>query len=151
MFPLFLLDHHMTARELGFWNGVIAMGFSICGSSLGGLLLAQFRQPSSTPSFGLSLGYISLSFHQFCSAAIFCSKVCQWYNFVGLCKCAKCHHSHILHILSNHSAYQNLKKYSKSIKPSLNVLFCLTETTFHKLEPSHFGHYFLKLTFRTDL
>nr|XP_057927263.1 major facilitator superfamily domain-containing protein 3 isoform X2 [Doryrhamphus excisus] len=42
MFPLFLLDHHMTARELGFWNGVIAMGFSICGSSLGGLLLAQF-------------------------------------------------------------------------------------------------------------
>ncbi|KAM3611228.1 uncharacterized protein V6R79_015273 [Siganus canaliculatus] len=43
MFPLFLLDHHMTARELGFWNGVIAMGFSICGSSLGGLLLAHFR------------------------------------------------------------------------------------------------------------
>ncbi|KAK7933884.1 hypothetical protein WMY93_004780 [Mugilogobius chulae] len=42
MFPLFLLDHHMTARELGFWNGIIAMGFSICGSSLGGLLLAQF-------------------------------------------------------------------------------------------------------------
>lgn len=42
MFPLFLLDHHMTARELGFWNGVVAMGFSIMGSSLGGLLLAQF-------------------------------------------------------------------------------------------------------------
>ncbi|CAL1616273.1 unnamed protein product [Knipowitschia caucasica] len=42
MFPLFLLDHHMSARELGFWNGIIAMGFSICGSSLGGLLLAQF-------------------------------------------------------------------------------------------------------------
>ncbi|CAB1319482.1 unnamed protein product [Coregonus sp. 'balchen'] len=42
MFPLFLLDHHMTARELGFWNGVIAMGFSICGSSLGGVLLSQF-------------------------------------------------------------------------------------------------------------
>lgn len=41
MFPLFLLDHHMTARELGFWNGVIAMAFSICGSSLGGMLLAQ--------------------------------------------------------------------------------------------------------------
>ncbi|KAK0148371.1 Major facilitator superfamily domain-containing protein 3 [Merluccius polli] len=41
MFPLFLLDHHMTARELGFWNGVIAMAFSICGSSLGGVLLAQ--------------------------------------------------------------------------------------------------------------
>ena len=43
MFPLFLLDHHMTARELGFWNGVVAMGFSILGSSLGGLLLAQCR------------------------------------------------------------------------------------------------------------
>ncbi|XP_077456956.1 major facilitator superfamily domain-containing protein 3 [Stigmatopora argus] len=42
MFPLFLLDHHMSARELGFWNGIIAMGFSICGSSLGGFLLAQF-------------------------------------------------------------------------------------------------------------
>ncbi|TWW61341.1 Major facilitator superfamily domain-containing protein 3 [Takifugu flavidus] len=42
MFPLFLLDHHMTARELGFWNGVIAMGFSIGGSSLGGLLLTRF-------------------------------------------------------------------------------------------------------------
>ncbi|KAJ3603568.1 hypothetical protein NHX12_028313 [Muraenolepis orangiensis] len=41
MFPLFLLDHHMTARELGFWNGVIAMAFSICGSSLGGVLLGQ--------------------------------------------------------------------------------------------------------------
>lgn len=55
MFPLFLLDHHMTARELGFWNGVIAMGFSICGSSLGGLLLAQFRYTSAKSSFWLSL------------------------------------------------------------------------------------------------
>ncbi|CAG06888.1 unnamed protein product [Tetraodon nigroviridis] len=43
MFPLFLLDHHMTARELSFWNGVVAMGFSIGGSSLGGLLLTRFR------------------------------------------------------------------------------------------------------------
>ncbi|KAF5888805.1 major facilitator superfamily domain-containing protein 3-like isoform X1, partial [Clarias magur] len=42
MFPLFLLDHHMTARELGLWNGVIAMGFSICGSSLGGFLLSKY-------------------------------------------------------------------------------------------------------------
>ncbi|XP_067084486.1 major facilitator superfamily domain-containing protein 3 [Osmerus mordax] len=46
MFPLFLLDHHMTARELGFWNGVVAMGFSILGSSLGGLLLAQYSTGS---------------------------------------------------------------------------------------------------------
>ncbi|KAG5281149.1 hypothetical protein AALO_G00067960 [Alosa alosa] len=41
MFPLFLLDHHMTSRELGFWNGIIAMGFSIAGSSIAGLLLSQ--------------------------------------------------------------------------------------------------------------
>lgn len=43
MFPLFLLDHHMTARELGVWNGVVAMAFSICGSSIGGFLLSQYR------------------------------------------------------------------------------------------------------------
>ncbi|KAF4113403.1 major facilitator superfamily domain-containing protein 3 isoform X1 [Onychostoma macrolepis] len=42
MFPLFLLDHHMTARELGVWNGVVAMAFSICGSSVGGFLLSQY-------------------------------------------------------------------------------------------------------------
>ncbi|XP_062874272.1 major facilitator superfamily domain-containing protein 3 [Trichomycterus rosablanca] len=42
MFPLFLLDHHMTARELGLWNGVVAMAFSICGSSLGGFLLSKY-------------------------------------------------------------------------------------------------------------
>ncbi|KAI7813576.1 major facilitator superfamily domain-containing protein 3 [Triplophysa rosa] len=42
MFPLFLLDHHMTARELGVWNGVVAMAFSICGSSIGGFLLSQY-------------------------------------------------------------------------------------------------------------
>ncbi|XP_067263765.1 major facilitator superfamily domain-containing protein 3 isoform X2 [Chanodichthys erythropterus] len=42
MFPLFLLDHHMTARELGLWNGVVAMAFSICGSSIGGFLLSQY-------------------------------------------------------------------------------------------------------------
>uniref|UniRef100_A0A671KNQ1 Major facilitator superfamily domain-containing protein 3 n=1 Tax=Sinocyclocheilus anshuiensis TaxID=1608454 RepID=A0A671KNQ1_9TELE len=41
MFPLFLLDHHMTARELGVWNGVVAMAFSICGSSIGGFLLSH--------------------------------------------------------------------------------------------------------------
>ncbi|XP_064152913.1 major facilitator superfamily domain-containing protein 3 isoform X1 [Anguilla rostrata] len=42
MFPLFLLDHHMTAAELGFWNSVVAMGFSILGSSLGGPLLSKY-------------------------------------------------------------------------------------------------------------
>lgn len=67
MFPLFLLDHHMTARELGFWNGVIAMGFSICGSSLGGLLLAQFRYPSSL-SFWISL---ALQWLYLCVSSIF--------------------------------------------------------------------------------
>ncbi|XP_018615519.2 major facilitator superfamily domain-containing protein 3 isoform X1 [Scleropages formosus] len=42
MFPLFLLDHHMSARELGIWNGMVAMGFSVLGSSLAGLLLAWY-------------------------------------------------------------------------------------------------------------
>ncbi|XP_026883694.2 major facilitator superfamily domain-containing protein 3 [Electrophorus electricus] len=42
MFPLFLLDHHMTARELGLWNGLVAMAFSIGGSSVGGFLLSQY-------------------------------------------------------------------------------------------------------------
>ncbi|KAL4623172.1 major facilitator superfamily domain-containing protein 3 isoform X1 [Arapaima gigas] len=41
MFPLFLLDHHMSARELGIWNGMVAMGFSVCGSSLAGVLLSR--------------------------------------------------------------------------------------------------------------
>ncbi|KAG9331514.1 hypothetical protein JZ751_018917 [Albula glossodonta] len=43
MFPLFLLDHYMTAAELGFWNSVVAMGFSILGSSIGGPLLSNVR------------------------------------------------------------------------------------------------------------
>ncbi|KAJ8285170.1 hypothetical protein GJAV_G00023100 [Gymnothorax javanicus] len=42
MFPLFLLDYHMTAAELGFWNSVVAMGFSIFGSSVSGLLLSKY-------------------------------------------------------------------------------------------------------------
>ncbi|KAK1806889.1 hypothetical protein P4O66_005373, partial [Electrophorus voltai] len=49
MFPLFLLDHHMTARELGLWNGLVAMAFSIGGSSVGGFLLSQY-------SLGLLMG-----------------------------------------------------------------------------------------------
>ncbi|XP_043916772.1 major facilitator superfamily domain-containing protein 3 isoform X1 [Protopterus annectens] len=43
MFPLFLLDHSFSAQELGFWNGMVAMGFSIIGSSLGGILMSKYR------------------------------------------------------------------------------------------------------------
>ncbi|KAJ8401538.1 hypothetical protein AAFF_G00378550 [Aldrovandia affinis] len=61
MFPLFLLDHHMTAAELGFWNSVVAMTFSICGSSLGGLLLSKYSiQPLMMKAFVLRL--VSMAF-----------------------------------------------------------------------------------------
>ncbi|MGH0143050.1 UNVERIFIED_CONTAM: hypothetical protein FKN15_043963 [Acipenser sinensis] len=46
MFPLFLLDNGISARELGLWNGMVAMGFSIIGSSIGGTLM---------PIYGLSM------------------------------------------------------------------------------------------------
>ncbi|XP_036383511.1 major facilitator superfamily domain-containing protein 3 isoform X1 [Megalops cyprinoides] len=56
MFPLFLLDHHMTAAELGFWNSMVAMGFSICGSSIGGLLLSKYSvRPLMRRAFVLRL------------------------------------------------------------------------------------------------
>ncbi|XP_028918976.1 major facilitator superfamily domain-containing protein 3 [Ornithorhynchus anatinus] len=45
IFPLFLLDRGMSARELGLWNGIVAVGFSITGSSLAGVFLAKHRQP----------------------------------------------------------------------------------------------------------
>ncbi|XP_001372341.2 major facilitator superfamily domain-containing protein 3 isoform X1 [Monodelphis domestica] len=45
MFPLFLLDQGVSAAEVGLWNGMVAVGFSIAGSSLGGVLLARHRQP----------------------------------------------------------------------------------------------------------
>ncbi|XP_027713390.1 major facilitator superfamily domain-containing protein 3 [Vombatus ursinus] len=45
LFPLFLLDQGVSAAEVGLWNGMVAMGFSIAGSSLGGVLLAKHRQP----------------------------------------------------------------------------------------------------------
>ncbi|XP_038615912.1 major facilitator superfamily domain-containing protein 3 [Tachyglossus aculeatus] len=45
IFPLFLLDQGMSAQELGLWNGIVAMGFSITGSSLAGVFLAKHRQP----------------------------------------------------------------------------------------------------------
>lgn len=43
MFPLFLLDHGFSTQQLGFWNGVVAMVFSITGSSLGGQLMSKQR------------------------------------------------------------------------------------------------------------
>ncbi|XP_074841677.1 major facilitator superfamily domain-containing protein 3 [Carettochelys insculpta] len=47
MFPLFLLDHGFSPQQLGFWNGVVAMVFSIMGSSLGGQLISKQREPLS--------------------------------------------------------------------------------------------------------
>nr|XP_056710592.1 major facilitator superfamily domain-containing protein 3 [Euleptes europaea] len=45
MFPLFLLDRDFSAQKLGFWNGVVALVFSIAGSSLGGHLISRQRRP----------------------------------------------------------------------------------------------------------
>ncbi|XP_054841439.1 major facilitator superfamily domain-containing protein 3 [Eublepharis macularius] len=45
MFPLFLLDHNFSPQKLGFWNGIVAMVFSIAGSSLGGHLMSKQRHP----------------------------------------------------------------------------------------------------------
>ncbi|XP_006627045.3 major facilitator superfamily domain-containing protein 3 isoform X1 [Lepisosteus oculatus] len=64
MFPLFLLDSHMSARELGIWNGMVAMGFSILGSSIGGLLMSKYRAISvMTSAFIFRLG--GLAFQTF--------------------------------------------------------------------------------------
>ncbi|XP_078423279.1 major facilitator superfamily domain-containing protein 3 [Cetorhinus maximus] len=43
MFPLFLLEHNFSAAELGFWNGIVAMGFSIFGSCLGGIVMPKYN------------------------------------------------------------------------------------------------------------
>ncbi|XP_078070677.1 major facilitator superfamily domain-containing protein 3 [Mustelus asterias] len=43
MFPLFLLEHDFSAAELGFWNGIVAMGFSILGSCLGGIIMPKYN------------------------------------------------------------------------------------------------------------
>ncbi|GCB68388.1 major facilitator superfamily domain-containing protein 3 [Scyliorhinus torazame] len=43
MFPLFLLEHDFSASELGFWNGLVAMMFSICGSCLGGMIMPKYN------------------------------------------------------------------------------------------------------------
>ncbi|XP_074059109.1 major facilitator superfamily domain-containing protein 3 [Macrotis lagotis] len=45
LFPLFLLDQGVPAAEVGLWNGMVAVGFSIAGSSLGGVLLGRHRKP----------------------------------------------------------------------------------------------------------
>ncbi|XP_048338574.1 major facilitator superfamily domain-containing protein 3 [Sphaerodactylus townsendi] len=45
MFPLFLLDRDFSPQKLGFWNGIVAMVFSISGSSLGGYLTSKQRHP----------------------------------------------------------------------------------------------------------
>ncbi|XP_004779446.1 major facilitator superfamily domain-containing protein 3 isoform X3 [Mustela putorius furo] len=49
LFPLFLLDHGISTRELGLWNGVGAVVCSIVGSSLGGALLARHRGSPAEP------------------------------------------------------------------------------------------------------
>lgn len=41
LFPLLLLDHGVSASDLGLWSGLGAMTCSIAGSSLGGALLAR--------------------------------------------------------------------------------------------------------------
>lgn len=51
MFPLFLLDNGMSATELGLWNGMVAMGFSIIGSSIGGILLSIYGAFSLMKTF----------------------------------------------------------------------------------------------------
>ncbi|EMP32498.1 Major facilitator superfamily domain-containing protein 3 [Chelonia mydas] len=61
MFPLFLLDHGFSTQQLGFWNGVVAMVFSITGSSLGGQLMSKQRQPLSLLKALLLLRFCSMN------------------------------------------------------------------------------------------
>uniref|UniRef100_A0A8C8SQ42 Major facilitator superfamily domain-containing protein 3 n=1 Tax=Pelusios castaneus TaxID=367368 RepID=A0A8C8SQ42_9SAUR len=61
MFPLFLLDHGFSTQQLGFWNGVVAMAFSIAGSSLGGQLMSKHRQLLSLLQALLLLRFCTLS------------------------------------------------------------------------------------------
>ncbi|XP_074980985.1 major facilitator superfamily domain-containing protein 3 isoform X3 [Caretta caretta] len=65
MFPLFLLDHGFSTQQLGFWNGVVAMVFSITGSSLGGQLMSKQRQPLSLLKALLLLRFCSLNLQTF--------------------------------------------------------------------------------------
>ncbi|KAM8919577.1 major facilitator superfamily domain-containing protein 3 [Pelodytes ibericus] len=43
MVPLLLLDQGVSPAELGFWNGMLSVGFSIVGSVLGGSLMTKDR------------------------------------------------------------------------------------------------------------
>ncbi|XP_067148350.1 major facilitator superfamily domain-containing protein 3 [Apteryx mantelli] len=61
VFPLFLLERGFTARQLGFWNGAVAAGFSVAGSLLGGELVAARRPPLSLLKTFLLLRFCSLS------------------------------------------------------------------------------------------
>uniref|UniRef100_A0A8C0J7J9 Major facilitator superfamily domain-containing protein 3 n=1 Tax=Chelonoidis abingdonii TaxID=106734 RepID=A0A8C0J7J9_CHEAB len=63
MFPLFLLDHGFSTQQLGFWNGVVAMVFSITGSSLGGQLMSKW--PLSLLKALLLLRFCSLNLQTF--------------------------------------------------------------------------------------
>ncbi|TFJ97028.1 sphingomyelin phosphodiesterase 2 [Platysternon megacephalum] len=65
MFPLFLLDHGFSTQQLGFWNGVVAMVFSITGSSLGGQLMSKQRRPLSLLKALLLLRFCSLNLQTF--------------------------------------------------------------------------------------
>lgn len=62
MFPLFLLDHDFSPQKLGFWNGIVAMAFSITGSSLGGFLMSKQRHPLSLLKVLLTFRCCSLTF-----------------------------------------------------------------------------------------
>ncbi|XP_039606648.1 major facilitator superfamily domain-containing protein 3 isoform X1 [Polypterus senegalus] len=64
MFPLFLLDHGMSAGEIGLWHGMVAMVFSIIGSSLGGFLTTRYKVYSLMKIFFI-LRLLSLAFQTF--------------------------------------------------------------------------------------
>uniref|UniRef100_A0A8D0HTA9 Major facilitator superfamily domain containing 3 n=1 Tax=Sphenodon punctatus TaxID=8508 RepID=A0A8D0HTA9_SPHPU len=55
MFPLFLLDHGFSSQQLGLWTGLVAVAFSIVGSSLGGHLLSKQRAEAPPISPGVCL------------------------------------------------------------------------------------------------
>lgn len=62
MFPLFLLDGGFSSQELGFWSGMVAMCFSIAGSTLGGVLISRQRSPLSLVKTTLIWRVVSLGF-----------------------------------------------------------------------------------------
>ncbi|XP_077207412.1 major facilitator superfamily domain-containing protein 3 [Paroedura picta] len=68
MFPLFLLDHSFSPQKLGFWNGIVAMVFSIAGSSLGGHLMSKQRHPLALLKALLGLRICGLLFQTLLTA-----------------------------------------------------------------------------------